>query len=101
MKEDLLREGWVKAMMLRLVREQLNACYKDNGVNHVENCSHLSELYLKWMREGYRVRGVRVRSKIDWRTIGRREYAARPPNDAPENRFWHGIEGKPERATFV
>jgi len=101
LKDDLLRESWVKAMMLRLVRDQLNACYKDNGVNHYENCSHLSELYLKWMREGYRVRGGRVLGRIDMKTIARRDYAARPPADAPDNRIWHGVGGKPEGARFL
>jgi hypothetical protein len=79
-------------MMVRLVRDQLNACYKDNGVNHYENCAHLSELYLKWMREGYRVRGGRVRMKIDQKTWARKEWAARPPPDAPQNRYWQGID---------
>ena len=87
--------------MLRLVRDQLNACYKDNGVNHYENCEQLSQLYLKWMREGYRVRGGKIRSKIDWKTIGRREYAARPPKEGPENREWQGIGGAPPRATLL
>jgi len=100
-KEDLLREGWVKAMMLRLVRDQLNACYKDNGVNHVENCQHLSDLYLKWMREGYRVRGTRVRQKVDWKDAYRREYDSRPPDEAPTNRPWEGIgDDKNPRSSF-
>jgi hypothetical protein len=88
----VLKEGWIKAMMLRLVRDQLNACYKDNGVNHYENCAHLSELYLKWMREGYRVRGGRLRTRVDQRQLQRREWAARPPSDAPQNRAWQGID---------
>jgi len=83
-------------MMLRVVREQLNACYKDNGVNHYENCSHLSELYLKWMREGYRVRGGRARMKIDIKNSWRREWAARAPPDAPVNRRWYGIDNDKE-----
>jgi hypothetical protein len=81
-------------MMLRLVRDQLNACYKDNGVNHYENCSHLSELYLKWMREGYRVRGANVRSKVDTRKMMRDPRLAAVPKDAPLNRKWQGIDGK-------
>jgi hypothetical protein len=94
-----LRESWVKAMMLRLVRDQLNACYKDNGVNHYENCSHLSELYLKWMREGYRVRGGKLRTKLNMRDYFGRWYTdARPSPDAPINRDWKGLDNnKPFR----
>lgn len=96
MDDIVLRESWIKAMMLRLVRDQLNACYRDNGVNGYENCAHLSELYLKWMREGYRVRGGRIRTKIDQKNLQRREFAAKPPPDAPINRRWAGIGGKPK-----
>ena len=79
-------------MMLRIVRDQLNACYKDNGVNHYENCAQLSELYLKWVREGYRVRGGRARMKIDQKSFGRKEWAAKPPPEAPQNREWQAID---------
>jgi hypothetical protein len=96
MDDIFLRESWIKAMMLRLVRDQLNACYRDNGVNHYENCAHLSELYLKWMKEGYRVRGGKIRTKIDQKNLQRREFAAKPPPDAPLNRPWAGIGGKPK-----
>ena len=92
MQDIVLRESWVKAMMLRLVRDQLNACYKDNGVNHYQNCAHLSELYLKWMREGYRVRGGKIRMKVDQRVQARPRWAARPPADAPQNRIWQAID---------
>jgi hypothetical protein len=88
----ILREQWIRGMMLRIVRDQLNACHKDNGVNHYENCAHLSELYLKWVRAGYRVRGGKLRSKIDWSHYGRNASSARPPKDAPPNREWFGID---------
>ena len=91
LQEIVLKESWIKAMMLRLVRDQLNACYKDNGVNHYDNCAHLSELYLKWMREGYRVRGGKLRMKIDQKQLMRREFAARPPPEAPVSRPYYDI----------
>ena len=94
MQDIILKESWVKAMMLRLVRDQLNACYKDNGVNHFENCAHLSELYLKWMREGYRVRGGRLRAKVDTRRMMRDPRIASIPSDAPLNRVWPGLDGQ-------
>jgi hypothetical protein len=86
-----VRESWIKAMMLRLVRDQLNACYKDNGVNHYENCAHLSELYLKWMREGYRVRGGKLRAKIDQKRFARRWDEAAVPPEAPISRPFFGV----------
>jgi hypothetical protein len=86
-------ESWVKAMMLRLVRDQLNACYKDNGVNHYDNCAHLSQLYLKWMREGYRVRGGKIRMKLDRKFESRPEWSARPPKSAPMSTPWTAIDG--------
>jgi hypothetical protein len=79
--------------MFRILRNQLSQCYMDNGVNHFENCRHLSELYLKWMREGYRVRGGKFRIKYDVKELERREFTARPPPDAPSSRPWKGIDG--------
>ena len=46
-----MRESWVKAMELRLVRDELDKCYKGEGVNHYENCRWLAEKYLHMMRE--------------------------------------------------
>lgn len=40
-EDAIIREQWVGAMMIRLVREELGKCYDREGVNHLENCSKL------------------------------------------------------------
>ena len=46
-----MKESWVKAMELRLVRAELDKCHKGEGVNHYENCGWLAEKVLQMMRE--------------------------------------------------
>ena len=50
-REDHIRESWVKAMEVRLVREELAKCHQAEGVNHYENCSWLSQKYLNMLKE--------------------------------------------------
>lgn len=38
-------------MEVRLVRAELQKCYKFEGVNHIENCKHLAERYLTMLRD--------------------------------------------------
>lgn len=40
-QDAIIREQWVKSMMARLVRDELNKCYRREGVNHLEKCGHL------------------------------------------------------------
>ncbi|KAH8983220.1 hypothetical protein EDB92DRAFT_1804005, partial [Lactarius akahatsu] len=40
-----VRESWVRAMEARIVRDQLQSCYRAEGVNHYESCRELSEKY--------------------------------------------------------
>ncbi|KAF9484343.1 NADH-ubiquinone oxidoreductase 12 kDa subunit [Pholiota conissans] len=49
-RENHIKESWVKAMELRLVRDELGKCHKAEGVNHYENCRWLSEKYLAMLR---------------------------------------------------
>lgn len=49
-REDYIKESWVKAMELRLVRDELGKCHKAEGVNHYENCRWLSEKYLAMLK---------------------------------------------------
>jgi len=49
-RENLIRESWVKAMEIRLVRDELGKCHDAEGVNHYENCKWLSEKYLSLLR---------------------------------------------------
>lgn len=39
--DAIIREQWVQVMMGRLVRDELNKCYRREGVNHLENCGRL------------------------------------------------------------
>jgi NADH dehydrogenase (ubiquinone) 1 beta subcomplex subunit 10 len=46
-----VRESWVRAMEARIVRDQLQSCYRIEGVNHYETCRELSEKYTTLLRE--------------------------------------------------
>jgi hypothetical protein len=46
-----VRESWVRAMEARLVGEQLQSCYRVEGVNHYETCRELSEKYITLLTE--------------------------------------------------
>ncbi|KAF8222087.1 NADH-ubiquinone oxidoreductase 12 kDa subunit [Tricholoma matsutake] len=57
-RDNHIRESWVKAMEVRLVREELEKCQRGEGVNHYENCKWLSEKYLTMLKtnkvQGYK-----------------------------------------------
>jgi len=38
-------------MEARLVRAELQKCYRGEGVNHLQNCKELAELYAGMIRE--------------------------------------------------
>ena len=40
-QDAITREQWVRSMMARLVRDELNKCYRREGVNHLEKCGRL------------------------------------------------------------
>jgi len=46
-----VRESWVRAMEARIVRDQLQSCYRTEGVNHYESCRELSEKYTTLLKE--------------------------------------------------
>ena len=63
-QHDHVRESWVKAMEARLLRAELEKCYKGEGVNHYKNCRDLAERYIEMIREnkvGLSVHAQRVR----------------------------------------
>ncbi|RUS17283.1 hypothetical protein BC937DRAFT_90161, partial [Endogone sp. FLAS-F59071] len=70
-REQKLRDDWVRAMEVRVIREQLSKCYKTEGVNHYQNCRHLADLYLQAIRQnnvvGYRGREWAARNSRDAR----------------------------------
>lgn len=50
-RENKIRESWIKVMETRLVRDELAKCWRTEGVNHYENCHHLTKRYLDMLRE--------------------------------------------------
>ena len=40
-QDAIIRENWIQAMMLRLIRDELATCYRKEGVNHLEKCGKL------------------------------------------------------------
>ena len=38
-------------MEARLVREELQKCYRGEGVNHLKNCKELADLYTRMIRD--------------------------------------------------
>ncbi|CAI6332182.1 unnamed protein product [Periconia digitata] len=40
-QDAIIREQWVRSMMARLVRDEMNKCYRREGVNHLEKCGDL------------------------------------------------------------
>lgn len=45
-QDAVIREQWVKAMMARLVRDELGKCYYREGVNHLEKCAKLRGMFV-------------------------------------------------------
>ncbi|KAG5519009.1 hypothetical protein PMAC_002540 [Pneumocystis sp. 'macacae'] len=56
-KDHAIRETWIRAMEMRLVKEDLDRCYRTEGVDHYEKCRELSDRYWRMLRQDYRVRG--------------------------------------------
>ncbi|KAF8348869.1 NADH-ubiquinone oxidoreductase 12 kDa subunit [Amanita rubescens] len=57
-RDEFIRESWVKAMEVKLVRDELEKCQMAEGVNHYENCKWLSEKYIQMLRDN-RVKGYK------------------------------------------
>ncbi|KAH9838363.1 NADH-ubiquinone oxidoreductase 12 kDa subunit [Rhodofomes roseus] len=57
-REDLIRESWVRAMEAKIVRENMQKCYRIEGVNHGEKCKHLAEKYTQMLQEN-KVKGYK------------------------------------------
>ncbi|CAF9920728.1 MAG: hypothetical protein GOMPHAMPRED_002120 [Gomphillus americanus] len=50
-QDAIIREQWVKAMMCRLVRDEMAKCYWREGVNHLEKCGRYRERYLELLKD--------------------------------------------------
>jgi len=57
-RDDFIRESWIRTMEARIVRDNLQKCYRVEGVNHLENCKHLAERYSQMLKEN-RVQGFK------------------------------------------
>ncbi|MCJ1280538.1 hypothetical protein MMC21_008367 [Puttea exsequens] len=55
-QDAIIREQWVRVMMGRLIREELDKCYYREGVNHLEKCGALRERYFEAMKH-MKIRG--------------------------------------------
>lgn len=50
-REDHIRESWVRAMEAKIVRDNMQKCYRIEGVNHNEKCKELADQYARMLRE--------------------------------------------------
>ncbi|KAJ7242773.1 hypothetical protein B0H12DRAFT_1023466, partial [Mycena haematopus] len=50
-RDEHIKESWVKAMEVRLVRDELEKCRKGEGVNAMENCLWLAEKYTQMLQD--------------------------------------------------
>ncbi|CAL1716793.1 unnamed protein product [Somion occarium] len=57
-RDEIIRESWVKTMEARIVRDNLQKCYRIEGVNHLESCKHLADRYITMIKEN-RVKGYK------------------------------------------
>jgi len=57
-REEHIRESWIRAMELRIVREELGKCHAAEGANHYANCKELAQKYVEMLKTnkvtGYR-----------------------------------------------
>ncbi|ORZ39655.1 hypothetical protein BCR44DRAFT_1412053 [Catenaria anguillulae PL171] len=66
-RDQHLRQEWVEVMKTKIIREKLVRCYKREGVNHVDNCTHLVEAYVDRLKRG----GIK-----SWRQFNREQQQA-------------------------
>ncbi|KAI0925903.1 hypothetical protein AcW1_008214 [Taiwanofungus camphoratus] len=57
-RDDIIRESWVRAMEAKIVRENINECYRLEGVNHLEKCKDLVDRYAVMLKEN-KVKGYK------------------------------------------
>ncbi|PCH42311.1 hypothetical protein WOLCODRAFT_152337 [Wolfiporia cocos MD-104 SS10] len=57
-RNEIIRESWIRAMEAKIVRDNMNKCYRIEGVNHGEKCKHLVERYAAMLHEN-RVKGYK------------------------------------------
>ncbi|KAJ3024655.1 UNVERIFIED_CONTAM: hypothetical protein HDU68_007914 [Siphonaria sp. JEL0065] len=55
-RADYFKEQLVRTEEINFVREKMKWCYRREGVNHLQNCRHLTMQYLELIRA----------SKLEW-----------------------------------
>ncbi|KAK0550306.1 hypothetical protein OC845_002743 [Tilletia horrida] len=58
-REEKIREDWIRTMQARIVREELQKCYKAEGVNHYQVCNGLVQTYNKLLKDA-KVKGYKI-----------------------------------------
>ncbi|KZW02730.1 NADH-ubiquinone oxidoreductase 12 kda subunit mitochondrial precursor [Exidia glandulosa HHB12029] len=58
-RDNHVREQWIKAMEVRLVREELDKCQRGEGVNAHVHCKELADRYLTMLADA-KVKGWRI-----------------------------------------
>ncbi|KAJ6577357.1 hypothetical protein B0H19DRAFT_1252719 [Mycena capillaripes] len=62
-RDDFLKESWVKAMEIRLVRDELEKCRKGEGPNAMENCRWLAEKYAQMLQDN-KLKGYKTIERV-------------------------------------
>ncbi|TPX59001.1 hypothetical protein PhCBS80983_g02805 [Powellomyces hirtus] len=57
-RDEFYREQMVRIQEVHIVKDKMRWCYRREGVNHLQNCRHLSQQYLDLMKE---VRGSPIK----------------------------------------
>ncbi|WFD29211.1 hypothetical protein MSPP1_000217 [Malassezia sp. CBS 17886] len=57
--EDAIREEWIKAVELRLVRDELQKCHRAEGENHYLVCQPIVKVYTDMLKDA-KIRGYRT-----------------------------------------
>lgn len=50
-REQFMREHLIAKERVKLLRQQVIACYRKEGVNHYVNCKHLTTKYLEMIQD--------------------------------------------------
>ncbi|CAM9202025.1 unnamed protein product [Scytosiphon promiscuus] len=50
-KEQFMREHLIAKERVKLLRQEVIACYRKEGVNHYVNCKHLTTKYMDVMKD--------------------------------------------------
>ncbi|WFD05282.1 hypothetical protein MVES1_000611 [Malassezia vespertilionis] len=58
-RDDAIRDEWIKVMQVRLVREELQKCYRAEGENHYMVCAPIVKIYDDLLKDA-KVKGYRT-----------------------------------------